>query len=188
MNMGMQQRCDDMAGRAIDICRGSRYYLAAAESLTGGLLADAFVRIPGASDVFLGSAVTYDIEAKASVLKVNHKLLAAHGAVHPRVAEEMALGTAHLYTQYDYEDRIIGMATTGVAGPGPDGDDPAGLVYIGLALPRKLTEPSLDRWEHMDDYQTFSYELHLDGDREQVRRGTVMSLLARLNATLLLYT
>ena len=38
--------------------------IVAAESLTGGLLADAFVRVPGASRVFLGSAVTYDIRAK----------------------------------------------------------------------------------------------------------------------------
>lgn len=188
MATDMQQRCDELAGRAIDVCRGSRYYLAAAESLTGGLLADAFVRIPGASDVFLGSSVTYDIAAKASVLEVNHDLLKIHGAVHPRVAEEMALGTARLYTQYDYEGRVIGMATTGVAGPGPDGDDPAGLVYIGFALPRRLVKPTAMHRELVDDYRTFSYELHLDGDREKVRRGTVLQVLDRLNRTLQLYT
>lgn len=188
MNTGMQDCCDDLAGRVLDICRQSRFYLAASESLTGGLLADAFVRIPGASDVFLGSSVTYDIAAKASVLSVNPNLLKMHGAVHPRVAEEMALGTARLYTQYDYEGRVIGMATTGVAGPGPDGDNPAGLVYIGYALPRRLIEPTAVHRELVDDYRTLSYELHLEGDREQVRRGTVMRVLDRLNKTLMLYT
>ena len=41
--------------------------------------------------------------------------------------------------QPEYGDRIIGLSTTGVAGPGPDGDKPAGLVYVGLRIPASLT-------------------------------------------------
>lgn len=105
-------------GRHLKICEANNTKIACAESLTGGLLADAFVRIPGASNVLLGSAVTYDINAKASILHVDKALLDREGAVHPEVARQMAVGTARLYSQPEYGDRIIGLSTTGVAGPG----------------------------------------------------------------------
>lgn len=68
MNDADSCRCDDMAARILRFCEAHDVKIVAAESLTGGLLADAFVRVPGASRVFLGSAVTYDIRAKASIL------------------------------------------------------------------------------------------------------------------------
>ena len=81
-----QSQCDELAAAVLRYCEANHFKIAAAESLTGGLLADAFVRIPGASKVFLGSAVTYDIRAKAKILGVNADLLAREGAVHPEVA------------------------------------------------------------------------------------------------------
>ena len=66
-----QSQCDELAAAVLAYCETNRFKIAAAESLTGGLLADAFVRVPGASKVFLGSAVTYDIRAKASILGVD---------------------------------------------------------------------------------------------------------------------
>ena len=131
---GLAQR-DGLAAQVLEYCKRHGVKIAAAESLTGGLLADAFVRIPGASEVFLGSAVTYDIRAKAKILGVDASLLAREGAVHPEVARQMAAATARLYDQPEYGGRVIGLSTTGVAGPGPDGDKPAGLVYIGCSLP-----------------------------------------------------
>ena len=116
-----QSQCDKLAAAVLRYCEANHFKIAAAESLTGGLLADAFVRIPGASKVFLGSAVTYDIRAKAKILGVNADLLAREGAVHPEVARQMAAGTAQLYRQTEDGDCVIGLATTGVAGPGPDG-------------------------------------------------------------------
>ncbi|MBW3078834.1 CinA family protein [Bifidobacterium simiiventris] len=175
MTDGIAGRCDGIAARILRICEDRQLKIAAAESLTGGLLADAFVRIPGASNVFLGSAVTYDIRAKASILGVDRDLLEREGAVHPEVARQMAASTARLYGQPEYRGQVIGLATTGVAGPGPDGDKPAGLVYIGLSL------PSSDR---PDGRRTFSRELRLDGDRPQVRRLTVLRLLETLEEAL----
>jgi nicotinamide-nucleotide amidase len=127
----MQGRCDALAARILARCKTLGVKIAAAESLTGGLLADAFVRVPGASAVFLGSAVTYDIAAKASILGVDAELLRREGAVHPEVARQMAQATANLYHQPGY-DAVIGLSTTGVAGPGPDGSKPAGLVYVSV--------------------------------------------------------
>ena len=135
---GLAQR-DGLAVQVLEYCKRHGVKIAASESLTGGLLADAFVRIPGASEVFLGSAVTYDIRSKAKILGVDASLLAREGAVHPEVARQMAAATARLYDQPEYGGRVIGLSTTGVAGPGPDGDKPAGLVYIGCSLPAVLT-------------------------------------------------
>ena len=75
-----QSQCDELAAAVLRYCEANHFKIAAAESLTGGLLADAFVRIPGASKVFLGSAVTYDIRAKAKILGVNADLLAREGS------------------------------------------------------------------------------------------------------------
>ena len=79
----MRELCDSLAAGILKICEANNTKIACAESLTGGLLADAFVRIPGASNVLLGSAVTYDINAKASILHVDKALLDREGAVHP---------------------------------------------------------------------------------------------------------
>ena len=86
-----------MASNVMDasVCRG--WHIAAAESLTGGLLADAFVSVPGASRVFCGSAVTYDIHAKSKVLGVDCELLQSQGAVNQQVAMSMAVGAARVY-------------------------------------------------------------------------------------------
>ncbi len=70
----MRELCDSLAAGILKICEANNTKIACAESLTGGL-ADAFVRIPGASNVLLGSAVTYDINAKASILHVDKALL-----------------------------------------------------------------------------------------------------------------
>ncbi|NMM97651.1 CinA family protein [Bifidobacterium olomucense] len=172
----IQQACDVAAARILHICEARGIKIACAESLTGGLLADAFVRIPGASHVFLGSAVTYDIKAKASVLDVDRDLLEREGAVHPQVACQMAQATAALYDQAEYNGRIIGLSTTGVAGPGPDGDKPAGLVYIGLRLPAGYKS---GRGESVE-----AVELRLTGTREAVRMQTVCKVLQRLEQLL----
>nr|WP_280924687.1 nicotinamide-nucleotide amidohydrolase family protein [Bifidobacterium sp. ESL0745] len=164
----IQPRCDALAARILKGAEARGFKIAAAESLTGGLLADAFVRIPGASDVFLGSAVTYDIHAKASVLGVDADLLNRKGAVYPEVARQMALRTSQLYRQPQYGDKVLGLSTTGVAGPGSDGDKPAGLVYIGISVPARSVA---------DTRRTTTAELRLSGSREEVRRLTVLNVL-----------
>ncbi|HAK71183.1 MAG TPA: damage-inducible protein CinA [Bifidobacterium sp.] len=168
-----QSRRDDLAATVLAYCEKHHFKIAAAESLTGGLLADAFVRIPGASKVFLGSAVTYDIRAKASVLGVDSTLLEREGAVHPEVARQMAANTARLYMQSEDGDRVVGLSTTGVAGPGPDGDKPAGLVYVACSVPAGFGGFGMRR--------TLAYELRLSGGREDVRHATVQCVLRKLS-------
>ncbi len=115
--------------------------LGTAESITGGGLADAIVRVPGASAVFLGGIVAYDNAVKRALLDVPAEMLETYGAVSPEVAEAMARGARkRLGTD-------VAIATTGIAGPtGATPEKPVGLVYFGLATPhetlvRKLTFP-----------------------------------------------
>jgi nicotinamide-nucleotide amidase len=101
--------------------------LAVAESLTGGLLADALVRVPGASAVFRGGIVAYATDLKGTLLGVDAALLAQHGAVHPDVARQMAEGVRRVCAA------DVGLATTGVAGPDPQDGHAPGEVFVAVA-------------------------------------------------------
>ena len=109
-----------------------------AESITGGLLADAFISIPGASDVVLGSEVTYASELKMALLGVGEELLETKGAVSSEVATAMAHGVYAVgLTAADLEPgQLIAVATTGNAGP--DGA-PIGRVFVALTNGSKKT-------------------------------------------------
>ena len=101
--------------------------LAVAESLTGGLVAAALTDIPGASDVVRGGVVSYATDLKADLLAVDADLLAAGGPVQVEVAAQMAVGVARVC------GATWGLATTGVAGPGPADGHPAGTVFVAAA-------------------------------------------------------
>lgn len=131
--------------------------IAAAESLTGGLVASAIVDVPGASASMRGGVVAYATEVKASVLGVDADLLARVGAVDPEVAVQMAAGVRRLL------GADVGVATTGVAGPDPQDGMPVGTVCIGVVTPE-------GGWSTQTVY---------DGDRAGIRRQTVDAAIAR---------
>ena len=97
--------------------------LSVAESCTGGLLADSFVNVSGASEVFMEGIVTYSNDAKIKRLGVKKETLENYGAVSEETAREMVLG---LTTD-------TGISVTGIAGPlGGTEEKPVGLVYMGI--------------------------------------------------------
>jgi nicotinamide-nucleotide amidase len=109
--------------------------LAAAESCTGGLLANRITNVPGASLVFLEGFVTYSNEAKMRTINVPERLLALHGAVSDPVARAMAEGAA------EKADADFGLGITGIAGPaGGTIEKPVGTVFIALAERGVTTE------------------------------------------------
>lgn len=129
--------------------------VACAESLTAGLLAAAIADTPGASLVLRGGIVAYAPEVKVELLGVPESLIASVGTVDPRVAAAMAEGARErLHATW-------GLATTGVAGPGPAEGKPAGTVHVALAGPAG----------------TRTWSLRLTGSRAEVRRSTVERLL-----------
>lgn len=107
-----------------------KWWIATAESCTGGLLAHTLTNIPGSSAYFKGGVVSYSNEVKMKVLGVKRETLEQYGAVSEQTAREMAEGVKNLM------EVDVAVATTGIAGPGGGTPSkPVGLVYIGLATP-----------------------------------------------------
>jgi nicotinamide-nucleotide amidase len=103
--------------------------LAVGESCTGGLLAARCTEGAGASEWFAGSVVSYSDEAKVELLGVDQRLLDAHGAVSPEVAEAMADGALARF------DADVSAAITGIAGPtGGTESKPVGYVCFCAKL------------------------------------------------------
>lgn len=135
---------DPLAARVVRALTARGESVATAESLTGGLLAAALTSVPGASAVVRGGIVAYATDLKATLLGVPAELLARTGPVDPEVARAMAAGAAARCTA------TWGLATTGVAGPDPQGGVPVGTVYVAVggaaAVVRRLVlDPGLDR-------------------------------------------
>lgn len=162
---GGQQEPEEIvqaAGFLLASAREEGLTLAVAESLTGGQVASTLVSVPGASAVLVGAVVAYATRIKAEVLGVDAAHLARTGPVDGEVARQMASGVAALM------GADLGLATTGVAGPGPADGHPAGTVHIAVASPWGVIER----------------ELHVEGDRESVRLRTTTAVLALASAVI----
>jgi nicotinamide-nucleotide amidase len=128
--------------------RLKQFTIATAESCTGGLVAERITRVPGSSDYFVGSVISYTNEVKSHLLDVPREMIERHGAVSGDVAEAMARGVKAR------TGATIGVSVTGTAGPGGGTDAvPVGTVYVGLA----------------DDVVTSNRRLVLPGDRHLIR-------------------
>jgi nicotinamide-nucleotide amidase len=132
---------DSLAKVCADLLRAGEKVLAVAETATGGLLANAFTDICGASKFFAGGCVCYSNDSKMQLLDVPECLLLQHGAVSPEAAVAMATGAAEKLGA-DYA-----LAITGFAGPcGGPNENPVGTIFVALHAPhgvwsRKLSYP-----------------------------------------------
>ena len=152
-----------LAARLVAELTARRLSLATAESCTGGWIARAVTAVSGSSACFGYGLVSYSDDAKRRLLHVPHTLLAEHGAVSEAVVSAMAAGAMRL------SGADLAVAVSGIAGPGGgSATKPVGTVWLawrrrGEQGPR--TETALER---------------LDGDREAVRRQTVVKALSGL--------
>lgn len=113
--------------KVVELLKENNLTLATAESCTAGYIPKRITDIPGASSVFEYGAITYSNDVKQKVLGVKAETLAAYGAVSEQTAAEMAAGIRRV------SGADIGIAVTGIAGPGNDGTDkPVGLCFIAI--------------------------------------------------------
>ncbi len=117
--------------------------LSTAESCTGGYIAHLITSIPGSSNYFTGSIVSYSNSVKENQLGVDSKILEKNGAVSREVIEQMALGgKKQLNSDYC-------LATSGIAGPdGGTKDKPVGTIWIALATPSGVQSKLFHFGEH----------------------------------------
>lgn len=148
---------DTMESVVLDLLRSRGWSLGLAESVTGGLVGARITGVPGSSEVFRGSIVSYATEVKQSVLGVSPGPVVAE-----RAALEMAHGARRVL------DCDVALALTGVAGPAEQDGMPAGTLCVALVWP----DGELTR------------TLRLPGQREQMRQFSVISSLDLLRRAL----
>ena len=130
---------DPLARVCADLLRAQEKTLACAETASGGLLANSFTDICGASKFFSGGVVCYSNESKIQLLDVPECLLAQHGAVSAENAVAMATGAAEKLGA-DY-----GVAITGFAGPcGGTAENPVGTFFLALHAPHGVWSKKLN--------------------------------------------
>lgn len=142
--------------KVVTALRERQWILTTAESCTGGAIGARIVDVPGVSEVFMQGFITYSNQAKQDLIGVKEETLRTYGAVSEQTAREMAEGACRV-TQSD-----VAVSVTGIAGPGGGTKEkPIGLVYIACFC------KGVTRVE----------ELHLSGNREQIREQSVQQAL-----------
>ena len=137
--------------------------ISAAESCSGGLIAQYLTAVPGISAVFKGSCVCYMEEIKEKIVGVKHETLEKYTAVSHQTAYEMSEGIAQKFGS------DIGLAVTGLAGPGGGTEEiPVGRVYTSIYY---LGNNHVTQ----HDYK---------GNRERVRWKAVRDIFSDLNKML----
>ena len=141
----------------IDLLNKRNETISVAESLTAGGLANMLTSASGSSSVFIGGLTAYRNEIKSEMLGVDPSVIADHTVVSEPVANAMGDGAIKKFGS------TWAIATTGVAGPGPlEGHQP-GEVWIAIRGPINQ-----------------AIQLTLEGNREQVRSGTISTAIATL--------
>jgi nicotinamide-nucleotide amidase len=143
--------------------------LAAAESCTGGLLAERLTAVPGSSRYFLGGAVVYADRLKTAFADVPEEMIRTEGPVSDAVARALAEGI-RTRTGASVGVSITGIAGPGPGAPGPDAEKPIGLVYVGIAFAGAAAKVT---------------RLQLTGDRERIRSWACQHALELLRRSLL---
>jgi nicotinamide-nucleotide amidase len=138
--------------------------LAVAESCTGGLISDRITNVPGSSNYFDRSYVTYSNDSKLVDLGVPAAFIIEHGAVSREVAKAMATGV-RLKSNTD-----IGLSTSGIAGPtGGSLEKPVGLVWVGYS----------------DRSDTLAIQFSLGDERRRIKERAAQAALELLRRKLL---
>jgi nicotinamide-nucleotide amidase len=144
------------------LLKGHRVGLA--ESCSGGLLAARITDLPGASDYFMGSVVSYSNEAKADLLGVDPGLMEEKGAVSPEVAEAMAIGALERF------GADVAVSITGIAGPGGGTEQkPVGYVCFNARLA---------------DGKAIARDPVIPGDRSDIRERSALVAMHMLRVLL----
>ncbi|MGF2736126.1 nicotinamide-nucleotide amidase [Marinobacter sp. DUT-1] len=158
------QELEQAGDRLGELLKEQGRTIATAESCTGGWVAKVLTDRPGSSAYVMAGLVTYSNGAKQALLGVSAETLEQHGAVSEPVVRQMVAGAVQA------AGVDVAVAISGVAGPGGGSPDkPVGTVWFA--------------WGSGQD-QTEAVVKHFDGDRDEVRRQSVLFALQAVTSFL----
>ena len=143
---------DSLPSKLREILIENSLTISAAESMTAGLFQSELAAVPGMGEALVGGMITYTEDVKINQLGVDADIIEKYSVVSSQCAEQMALRVKEKF-QTD-----IGVGITGAAGPDCHGGQPAGTIWIGIAL---------------GDTKPVTYKLNLSGLRNTNRIRTV---------------
>ena len=148
-----QKKLERISSELGELLKLKDYTFTCAESCTGGWVGHALTSIPGSSEWFGSSFVTYSYEAKTQILGVCSEDLDSFGAVSEEIVEQMVSGAL------DKSGANIGVAISGIAGPdGGTDTKPVGTVCFA--------------WK-INGQEVIASAEHFSGDRNEVRYSSV---------------
>ncbi|MCY3850669.1 MAG: nicotinamide-nucleotide amidohydrolase family protein, partial [Acidimicrobiaceae bacterium] len=166
---------DTIESVVLDLLRARGMTLALAESFTGGLISNRIVGNPGCSDVFRGGVIPYHRDLKQSLLGAGET--GGMSVVSEQMVVEMAEGACRVL------DADVGLALSGVAGPGPHEGVDAGVVCIGVHI-RGRTGDDTREGSTANDFSEAT-TINLPFDRERIRQFSCIMALNMLRTRLL---
>src|SRR4051812_39059569 len=153
-----------LAARVGAALKARKLMMSTAESCTGGWIGQAITMVPGSSSWFDRGFVTYTNEAKQDMLGVRAETLSAFGAVSEQTVREMVAGAL------DRSRAQVAVAVSGIAGPdGGSINKPVGTVLLAWGQKGASTR---------------AQPMHFSGDRDTVRRLSVIAALEGILALL----
>ena len=148
-----QEKLERISSELGELLKLKDYSFTCAESCTGGWVGHALTSIPGSSEWFGSSFVTYSYEAKTQILGVSSEDLDNFGAVSEEIVEQMVSGALHK------SGANVGVAISGIAGPAGGTDTkPVGTVCFA--------------WK-MEGQDVITSTEYFAGERNEIRYSSV---------------
>lgn len=152
--------------------------LITAESLTGGLIASEFTKIPGASEVLWGGYIVYTAQAKIAFLNIEPKLIETFGVISSQTVEAMAFGAVkNFFDASCTPEPVVSIAVSGAAGPSSLEGHLPGTVCISSGFfdpaifdSKKLQDSKVLKKESII-FKTHTYKF--SSSRDEVRDQTL---------------
>lgn len=151
----------DPVHTAIDYLKQHHLLVTTAESCTAGAMVALLAETPGIGEVLESGYVVYSPSAKERLVGVDPQTIERHGLTSEAVAREMASGALK------DSHATVAIATTGVAGPEPEGSVPPGTLCFAWAF---AGEPPT----------VFTETKRFSGERAEVMHQAALYGLSRL--------
>ncbi|MDB3898239.1 CinA family protein [Gammaproteobacteria bacterium] len=158
MSDSLSNSIPELVQQLADKLLAKKLIISTAESCTGGWISQSLTALAGSSVWFDTGFVTYSNEAKQRLLAVPAAIFDSDGAGAVSEATVLAMTTGAIQNSR----ANLAVAVSGIAGPdGGTKEKPVGTVWIAW------------QWESKSLARCF----HFSGDRESVRRATVLAAL-----------